>query len=116
MGEHALRIALVTAAVNGDKEITPACLAAAFRFMEWQERVRTKFRPGLAETKEAECLEAVYAALLEQHQKQRASGAFPKGADLIGYSKADLPKMLNYTDVVKSKNLYRKYGSMVILR
>ena len=111
--EHALRVALVTAAVNGEKEITAPCLAAAFRFVEWQERLRAKFRPGLAETKEAECLEAVYHALLEQHQKQKAAGTFPKGADLIGHAGESLWRFLNYTDVVKSRNLYRKYGSMV---
>jgi Bifunctional DNA primase/polymerase, N-terminal len=111
--EHALRVALVTAAVNGDREITAGCLAAAFRFVEWQERLRAKFRPGLAETKEAECLEAVYHALLEQHQKQKAAGTFPKGADLIGRGGESLWRFLNYTDVVKSRNLYRKYGSMV---
>jgi hypothetical protein len=111
--EHALRVALVTAAVNRDKEITAPCLAAAFRFVEWQERLRRKFKPGLAETKEAECLEAVYAALHEQHNRQIRMGAFPKGADLIGCGKNDLPRMLNFTDVVKAKNLYRKYSSLV---
>jgi hypothetical protein len=111
--EHALRVALVTAGANGDKEITAPCLAAAFRFVEWQERLRAKFRPGLAETKEAECLEAVYHALLEQHQKQKGTGTFPKGADEIGREKEALSGFLNYTDVVKSRNLYRKYGSMV---
>jgi hypothetical protein len=111
--EHALRVALVTAALNGDREISAPCLAAAFRFVEWQECLRAKFRPGLAETKEAECLEAVYHALLEQHQKQKATGTFPKGADQIGHEKEALSRFLNYTDVVKSRNLYRKYGSMV---
>ena len=113
LSEHALRVALVTAAINGDKEITAPCLAAALRLVEWQERVRKKFRPGLAETKEAECLEAIYNALLDQHQYQQRTGAFPTGADLIGYVKVDLPKMLNFTDVVKEKRLYRKYSSLV---
>jgi hypothetical protein len=111
--EHALRVALVTAAVSGDKEITASCLDAAFRFVEWQERLRRKFKPGLAETKEAECLEAVYAALHEQHDRQRRTGTFPRGADLIGHGKNDLSKMLNFTDVVKGKNLYRKYSSLI---
>jgi hypothetical protein len=113
MGEHALRIALVTAAINGDKEVTPPCLAAAFRFMEWQERVRTKFKPGLAETKEAEALEAIYNALLEQTHVQERTQTFPKGADSIADGKKDAIKMLNFTDVVKAKNLYRKYSSLI---
>ena len=113
LSEYALRVALVTAAINGDKEISAPCLAAALRFEEWQERVRKKFRPGLAETKEAECLEAIYNALLDQHHYQQRTGAFPKGADEIGHDKKDLPEMLNFTDVVKEKRLYRKYSSLV---
>jgi hypothetical protein len=113
MGEQALRIALVTAAGNGDKEITPLCLYAAFRFVEWQLRLRGVFKPGLAETKEAEAFEACYAALLEQHQKQQASGAWPKGADKIGHAQEAWSKFLNFTDVMKHKSYYRKYAGLV---
>ena len=111
--EHALRVALVTAACNGDKEITVPCLAAAFRLCEWQERLRKKFRPGVAETLEAECLAAIYNALLEQTHKQQASNTFPKGADQIGHSAQAAIKFLNFTDIMKPKNLYRKYSSLV---
>ena len=111
--EHALRIALVTAAINGDREITAPCLAAALRFVEWQERLRSVFKPGLAETKEAECYEAVYAALRAQHDHQRRNDEFPKGADLIGYAKEVLPRFLHFTNVMTAKNLYRKYGKFV---
>jgi len=113
MGEQALRVALVTAAVNGDKEITGPCLYAAFRFAEWQLRLRGVFKPGLAETKEAEAFEACYAALLEQHQKQQASGTHPKGADKIGHAEEAWPKFLNFTDVMKQKSYYRKYAGLV---
>jgi len=113
MGEQALRVALVTAAVNGEKEITPPCLYAAFRFAEWQLRLRGVFKPGLAETKEAEAFEACYAALLEQHQKQQASGTWPKGADKIGHAVEAWPKFLNFTDVMKHKSYYRKYAGLV---
>src|SRR5208337_4750162 len=72
LGEHVLRTALVTAAVSGDRELTRECFEAALRFMEWQQRLRAVYRPGLAETKEAECYEAVYAALHERHARQQA--------------------------------------------
>ena len=111
--EHALRVAIVTAAINGDKEITAPCLAAALRFVEWQERLRPVFKPGLAETKEAECYEAVYAALRAQHDHQRKNGEFPKGADLIGHDKEALPNFLHFTNIMSAKNLYRKYGRLV---
>lgn len=94
--EHALRIALINAAINGDKEVTVPCMAAAFRMVELQERVRAKFKPGLAETKEAECLEAIYAALLDQTKKQQRTNTFPKGADKCGYSAEVAVKYLNF--------------------
>src|SRR5208282_5937161 len=53
LAEHSLRIALVAAAVNGDREITKGGFETALRLMEWQERIREIYRPGLAETKEA---------------------------------------------------------------
>jgi len=111
--EIALRVALISAAVNGDKEITGPCLAAALRFVEWQERLRSVFKPGLAETKEAECYEAVYAALRAQHDYQRRNGEFPKGADLIGHDKNALSELLHFTNIMTVKNLYRKYGKFV---
>ena len=113
LGEHALRVALVTAALNGDKEITRDCFFAALRFAEWQERLRSEFRPGLAETKDAECTEAVWAALKAQREHQKKTGEYPQGADLIGYPKENLWKLVNYSKVLSAKNLYRKYGKMV---
>lgn len=111
--EIALRVALISAAVNGDKEITAPCLAAALCFVEWQERLRSVFKPGLAETKEAECYEAVYAALRAQHDYQCRNGEVPKGADLIGHDKNALPEFLHFTNIMTAKNLYRKYGKFV---
>lgn len=113
--EHALRIALVTAAVNGDREITGECFEAALRFMEWQERLRSVYRPGVAETKEAECYEAVYTALHERHTKQKAEGFVHKR--LVRY---DLPieeperwRLLHFAQIVNSKSYYRKYAGLI---
>jgi hypothetical protein len=79
MTEHVLRVALVTAAVNGDSEITAPCLEAAFRFCEWQLRIRGAYHPGIAETKEAQCFEAVYEALREALDQQEAKKSLPRG-------------------------------------
>jgi hypothetical protein len=75
--------------------------------------LRAEFRPGLAETKDAECLEAVYAALKAQREQQKKTGEYPKGADLVGHKQEDLWKLINYSKVLSSKNLYRKYGKLV---
>jgi hypothetical protein len=75
--------------------------------------LRAEFRPGLAETKDAECLEAVYAALKAQREHQKKTGEYPKGADLVGHKHEDLWKLINYSKVLSAKNLYRKYGKLV---
>ncbi len=82
LAENALRIALVTATVNGDREITQPCLEAAFRLMEWQQRLREVFRPGVAETKEAEAFEAVCAALRERYDYQKRNNEIQKGEQI----------------------------------
>jgi Bifunctional DNA primase/polymerase, N-terminal len=116
MSEQALRVALVTAAVNGDTEITPSCLEAAFRFCEWQLRLRQTFKPGLAETKEAECLEGVYNALNEAYNKQMKSRQMPEGAEKItdpDFKKEHRWKLLDYRAIVNSKSYYRTYAGLL---
>jgi Bifunctional DNA primase/polymerase, N-terminal len=111
--EHALRIALVTAALNGDREITKECFGAALRFMEWQERIREIYRPGLAETKEAEAYESVYSALWEQRKKQIGEGISPKRAEEITKDKQEQCKLLHFTQIVNAKSYYRKYAGLI---
>jgi len=53
------------------------------RFCEWQERLRQVFKPGLAESKDAEAFEAVWSALNEQYNKQKETReVHPKAASL----------------------------------
>jgi hypothetical protein len=113
LAEHALRVALVTAGVNGDREITQKGFEAALRFMEWQERIREIYRPGLAETKEAEAYESVYSALWERLKKQVSEGLSPKHADLITMKKEAQCKLLHFAQVVNSKSYYRKYAGLI---
>jgi hypothetical protein len=111
--EHALRVALVSTACNGEKEISAASMTAAFRMAELQERIRNVFKPGLAETKDAEAYEAIHAGLVEQRMHQLKTQTFPKGADLTGWKKDVWWGMLNYRDIMTARNYYRKYGTMV---
>jgi Bifunctional DNA primase/polymerase, N-terminal len=115
LSEHALRIALITAACNGDAEITKPCLEAAFRFCEWQERLRQVFKPGLAETKDAEAFEAVWSALREQYNRQKKSGeTHPKAASLsIDMGQENRWKLIHFTDVLNSKSYYRRYARFI---
>jgi len=114
LSEHALRVALVTAACNGDAEVTAPCLEAAFRFTEWQQRLRGTFKPGLAETKESECYEAVYTALKERRDYQKQHKVHHKGADLItGIEKDSLWMLLHFRDTVNNKSYYRKYSGLI---
>jgi hypothetical protein len=115
LSEHALRIALITAACNGDTEITKSCLEAAFRFCEWQERLRQVFKPGLAETKDAEAFEAVWSALKEQYNKQKKAGeTHPKAINLaLDMGQENRWKLIHFTDVLNSKSYYRRYARFI---
>jgi hypothetical protein len=115
LSEHALRIALITAACNGDTEIAAPCLEAAFRFCEWQQRLRQVFKPGLAATKDAEAFEAVWTALKEQFKRQKKSQeVHPKAERLtLDIDQAERWKLIHYTDVMNAKSYYRTYSSMI---
>jgi hypothetical protein len=115
LSEHALRIALITAACNGDAEVTKPCLEAAFRFCEWQERLRQVFKPGLAETKDAEAFEAVWSALREQYNRQKETReVHPKAVSLaLDMQQENRWKLLHFTDVLNSKSYYRRYSRFI---
>jgi hypothetical protein len=110
-----LRIALITSACTGDAEITKPCLEAAFRFCEWQERLRQVFRPGLAETKDAEAFEAVWSALREQYNRQKETREVPpKAASLaLDMGQEHRWKLIHFTDVLNSKSYYRRYSRFI---
>lgn len=48
MRELAMRLILITSAINEDVFITKECVAAALKFMEWQEKVRLVYRAAEA--------------------------------------------------------------------
>jgi hypothetical protein len=56
LAELALRVALITSAVNGDAEITTEAMASALKFMEWQEKIRRVYRPAKGSNEHEECV------------------------------------------------------------
>jgi hypothetical protein len=50
LGQLALRVAAVTAAANGDSEVGEPCMRAALRFMEWQQEIRSVYKPSRADS------------------------------------------------------------------
>jgi hypothetical protein len=115
LGEHVLSTALVTAAANGDREVTWECFQAALRFVEWQQRLRALYRPGLAETKEAECFEAVYAALRERHERQQGENSVHRKVKdyAIDMGEAERWRLLHFSEIVNSKSYYRKFAGLI---
>jgi hypothetical protein len=113
--EQVLRMALVMAGVNGDREITKECLEAAFRLGELQERTRAVYRPGVAETKEAECYGAVYDALRERLSNQKKEAFVHPKADLytIDIKPESRWKLLHFSETVNAKSYYRKYAGLI---
>jgi hypothetical protein len=62
LAENALRVALVTSAVNRDDAVTEEAMEAALRFMEWQEKIRTIYQPAKGSNEHSECMATVLDA------------------------------------------------------
>lgn len=68
-----MKVALLAASANRDDEVTPECMAAAIRFMEWQARLREVFKPSVAlETAEAKFAERAMAAFVRKGGREHA--------------------------------------------
>jgi hypothetical protein len=63
--EPAMRVALITSFANHDLAISDNAMKAALRFMEWQETIRSIYKPGEAEAMEAE-IESIIMNALEK--------------------------------------------------
>jgi hypothetical protein len=49
-----LKIGVLTASANDEEEVSPACMAAALKFMDWQLEIKKVFKAGEAKNLEAE--------------------------------------------------------------
>jgi hypothetical protein len=67
LAELALRIALITASLNHDAEVTPECMRCALEFVEWQEAVRRKYNPSETDDVDGKAERAIIRAL-EKHE------------------------------------------------
>ena len=61
--ELALRVALITSSLNHDNAVTDLAMQCALRFMEWQQRIRVKYRPSEMDTPSGKCQQAIVRAL-----------------------------------------------------
>jgi hypothetical protein len=100
LGEIAMRVALLSSCANGDAVITPACMDAAIRFGEWQERVRQAYKAGVAETLEARCTSAILDVL-------EAAGTDEDTA---------LPNWVKIRPIRQAKNWDKKFGGPMLQR
>jgi hypothetical protein len=94
LAEIALRIGYITAAANHDKEITKKGMRCALEFAEWQEAIRENYKAGIGDAIDAQCTDAILS-ILEQI-----------GGD----------KWVNFRDLARKRNWYRKFGAPVLRR
>jgi hypothetical protein len=62
LGEIAMRVAYIASAVNDDSTITNESIDAAFAFVEWQEQIRSVYRPAQGKNEWDECMSTVLDA------------------------------------------------------
>src|ERR1039457_276129 len=116
LSEHALRVALIQSSCNGDVEITQESFEAALRYAEWQERLRRVYRPGIGESNDAICFEAVDKALREAHEKQVTTQIPHPRARLVTSDLEEQCKMLHFTSIMNAKSYYRRFGPTLLNR
>jgi hypothetical protein len=93
-GEIATRVAVLSAAANGESIITDACMTAALNFASWQAATKYGYRSGEALDDDAQCTSAMLDAL-------RAVGCNENG----------VPNRVKFTRLVKQRNWNRKFGA-----
>ncbi|MCU1247066.1 MAG: hypothetical protein JWQ49_95 [Edaphobacter sp.] len=97
IGEIAIRVALISAAANHDSEITEPCMAAALRFAEWQERVRSIYTPSSARNDDAAITGLILAAF-------------------EAYEKDNPGEWVRFWDIARPSTWYAEYGSAACTR
>ncbi len=63
LGELVLRVALITASMNHDSDVTPECLRCAIEFIEWQDKLRHHYAPSETDDLDGKAERAVLRAL-----------------------------------------------------
>ena len=97
LAEIGKRVAIISAAVNNDGEITPACAQAALQFAIWQELVRAAYCPTEAQSPEAVVTGMIMDAFKVLHD--RCPGQW-----------------VRFRSLMLEKNWCRKYGSSLVTR
>ena len=97
LAEIGKRVAIISAAVSNDCEITPACAQAALAFATWQERVRAVYCPTEAQSPEAVVTGMIMDSFKTLHDR------FPG-------------QWVRFRSLMLDKNWCRKYGSSLVTR
>ena len=79
LGEIALRVAVITSGINHEPTVSVDCMRAALNFMEWQEAIRSYYKPSTAEPdKESRCSEAIRNALMNWGESHTGEDGLPE--------------------------------------
>jgi hypothetical protein len=97
LAELAKRVAIISAAVNNDTEITPACADAALHFAIWQAQVRAIYSPTEAQNPDAIVTNLIMDAFKEHHDRCPS-------------------QWLRFRSLMIEKNWARRYGSGLVNR
>jgi hypothetical protein len=97
LGEIAMRVAVISAAINNDTEVGDDCLSAALTFAEWQEAVRAVYLPGYALTPDAIVTGLITDAFKAWDDKHPGT-------------------YVPFSDLQRPRNWNRKYGASLVNR
>jgi hypothetical protein len=97
LAEIGKRVAIISAAVSNDCEITPACAQAALAFASWQERVRAVYCPTEAQSPEAVVTGMIMDSFTRLHDHSPG-------------------QWVRFRNLMIDRNWCRKWGSSLVTR
>jgi hypothetical protein len=121
LAENALRVALISASANWESEVSPACMAAALRFAEWQGEVREVYCAGVARNDDAiitgVILDGVAEALKAHEEgKPKLVGKRPLVKEVTDWRDDSPLALVSFRLLTQSKNWSRKWSAPALNR
>ena len=112
LGEIALRVAMISASANGDREVSEACIVAALAFADWQMAVRSVYVAGEATNDDA----AVTGLIIDAFTALDESLA--KGNPKLSGGKAiiELGGWVNFRLLQRTKSWHKRYSAATVSR
>jgi hypothetical protein len=112
LGEIALRVAVISASANGDREVSRECMTAALVFADWQMAVRNVYVAGEATNDDA----AVTGLIIDAFTELDVSLARGEPKRSSGKPIIEPGGWVNFRLLQRSKSWHKRYSASTVSR